>query len=552
MGELFDGRYELEAEVGSGGTGSVHRARDTVLGRTVAVKLLRAGGGDDEMQRARLRAEAQLAGALQHPGVAQIFDLGEDSTSEPSTPYIVMQYVEGVALSDVLRQRRTLPPHEVLEIIEQVAGALAAAHASGIIHRDLKPANMLFTPDRRVVLVDFGIARSESVDPITLTGTIVGTVDYISPEQTSGQQATTRSDLYSLGVVAYECLTGLRPFRRDSQVATALAHINDEVPPLGEEVPASLRELVMALLAKDPAERPRGAVVVAELAAGLLGRELTEPVADEAPIGGPDTMRVLPLGDAALADHTGESAPDASGQVAPGREPRRRRMVLATGVVAALLALIGAVALVGAGSASRVVPDVTDMTVQDAARQLEDSELDVTREVVDDPLAAAGMVLRQSPGAGDEVDEGTVVRLTVASGRVTVRAGQVVGLPYTRAVKRLERLSLVAERREVVSTEPPGRVLSAEPTGHLPVGSTVTLTVAVAEPAVSPARQSSEPGGAAPQAPATGGSAAGRGGGGATAGSGGGSAGPSAGAGGPGNGKGQGPGRNKGKGQGRR
>ena len=182
-----------------------------------------------------------------------------------------MQYVEGTSLWQVLRERRTLPPVEVMDIVAQVAAALEVAHEAGIVHRDLKPANMLVTPEGRVVLVDFGIARTLDADPLTLTGTIVGTADYISPEQSEGRSATSRSDLYSLGMVAYECLSGRKPFRRDSDVATALAHMVDEAPPLGPNVPEDVRALVERMIAKDPEDRPADAAEVAARASALAG-----------------------------------------------------------------------------------------------------------------------------------------------------------------------------------------------------------------------------------------------------------------------------------------
>ena len=259
--DLFGGRYELGELLGSGGTGSVRRAHDPVLDRPVAIKLLRSGAGDDVM-RARLRAEAQLAGQLHHPGIAQIYDFGEDTSGDEVAPYIVMQYVRGTSLWQVLRDRRTLPPDEVMDIVAQVAAALQVAHEAGIVHRDLKPGNMLLTPEGRVVLVDFGIARSADTEPLTMTGTIVGTADYISPEQAAGRPATGRSDLYALGLVAYECLTGHKPFRRESEVATALAHLRDEAPPLPDDVPAGVRSLVGQLMRKEPEDRPQDAAEV--------------------------------------------------------------------------------------------------------------------------------------------------------------------------------------------------------------------------------------------------------------------------------------------------
>lgn len=274
---LLGARYRLDEVVGAGGTGQVWRAHDTLLDRPVAVKELRPG--QDQLMRERLRVEARLAGAVHHPGIAQVFDYGEEETDGVVAPYLVMQFVEGETLREVLRTRRTLPPEEAMDLVAQVAAALAAAHAVGIVHRDLKPGNILVTPERQAVLVDFGIARSPDLEPLTMTGTIVGTADYISPEQCHGQAAKPRSDLYSLGLIAYECLTGTKPLRRESELATVLAQLNDEVPPLDPSVPDGVRRLVHEMVAKDPDERPADAAEVARRASALaVGDEGTRPV----------------------------------------------------------------------------------------------------------------------------------------------------------------------------------------------------------------------------------------------------------------------------------
>jgi eukaryotic-like serine/threonine-protein kinase len=274
-GEEFADRYALQELLGSGGTGTVWRAHDTVLERDVAIKVLRVGGSDEEAQRARLRAEAKLAGGLADPAIAQVFDYGETDEA----PFIVMAYVEGRTLSTVLREERVLPSDRVMEIVGQVAGGLAVAHEAGIVHRDLKPGNVMVRDDGGVVLLDFGIARSGGGDPITATGTLVGTVDYISPEQTTGARATPRSDLYSLGMMAYECLTGHRPFHRENQIATALAHVREHAPPLPDDVPADVRRLVGQMIEKDPEERPASAQEVAARATALAAQAVGIPAA---------------------------------------------------------------------------------------------------------------------------------------------------------------------------------------------------------------------------------------------------------------------------------
>ncbi len=454
MGDLGCGRYELQELVGSGGTGSVRRAHDTLLDRPVAVKMLR-GGGADETVRARMRAEAQLAGALHHPGIAQVYDYGEDTSGDEPAPYIVMQYVEGTSLWQVLRDRRTLPAAEVMDIVAQVAAALEVAHDAGIVHRDLKPANMLLTPEGRVVLVDFGIARTRDADPLTVTGTIVGTVDYMSPEQTEGRSATHRSDLYSLGMVAYECLTGHKPFRRETDIATALAQLREEAPALGPEVPAAVRELVEQLIAKDPESRPSGAAEVAARAAGLVS-----PTVDEEPASsGPPA--VSPAGVRRLLR----------------RPALRGRGVYVTAAV--LLAAVASSMFVAAREPSVRVPDLRGQRYAAAAKKLEQRGLDVQRSWADVPGRERGTVLDQDPGPGARPDAGTVVTLTVASGRTVLKPRSVLGESYDQAARDLVALGLVPVRAVRTRDHDAGKVVAVGPRGRLPVGSTVTLTVAV-------------------------------------------------------------------------
>ena len=280
-GDLLDGRYELAERIGSGGMGTVHRARDLRLDRVVAVKLLHHGREVDDVTRARLRAEARFAGALQHPGIVQVFDYGEEPGEDGPTPYVVMQFVEGRPVSEVLRERGALPAETVAALLVDLADALLVAHAVGIVHRDLKPSNILLTASGRAVLVDFGVARSDSTEPLTETGQIVGSADYLSPEQVRGQRATPASDIYALGIVAHQCLSAISPFRRETQAATLLARLHDEPPELGLDVPAPMRSLVSRMMAAEPADRPT-AGEVALLAANLDQDASPEPSAKRA------------------------------------------------------------------------------------------------------------------------------------------------------------------------------------------------------------------------------------------------------------------------------
>ena len=262
------GRYRFESRIATGGMGEVWRATDQVLGREVAVKLLKPEYADDPTFRSRFETEARNAAALHHPNVAAIFDFGELPTDGgPPRPYLVMELVRGEPLSALLRGE-PMPAGTAADLVAQAADGIAAAHDLGIVHRDVKPANLLVTPDRRVKITDFGIARAADAVALTQTGQVIGTPQYLSPEQAEGKPSTGASDIYSLGVVLYECLAGRRPFEGDSPIATALSHLRDEPPPLPSDVPPGLREIVATALAKDPAARFAS---VRDFAAALRG-----------------------------------------------------------------------------------------------------------------------------------------------------------------------------------------------------------------------------------------------------------------------------------------
>ncbi|MBK0422008.1 serine/threonine protein kinase [Leucobacter sp. CSA2] len=264
-GITFGGRYELSSRIAVGGMGEVWQATDSIIGRTVAIKILKDEYMGDPGFLERFRAEARHAALVNHEGIANVFDYGE----EQGSAYIVMELVPGEPLSTIIDREGRLPANRVLGIVAQTATSLQAAHDAGLVHRDIKPGNLLITPEGRVKITDFGIARIADQVPLTATGQVMGTVQYLAPEQASGHTATPATDIYSLGVVAYECLAGKRPFTGESQVAIAMAQINDTPPDLPDDVPEPVRNLVFACLAKDAAGRPETAAKLAQAATAL-------------------------------------------------------------------------------------------------------------------------------------------------------------------------------------------------------------------------------------------------------------------------------------------
>ena len=265
-------RYTLGERIASGGMGDVYRAEDEVLERTVAVKILRPSASEEEVFARRFRSEALYAANLCHPNIATVYDYGEDGP----LAYLVMELVPGEPLSALVQREGAVDAGRVRSIMGQAALALGAAHDTGVVHRDVKPANILVSPDGTVKLTDFGIARAVDGSGQTLTGEVLGTPHYLSPEQALGDSATGASDLYALGVVAHEMLTGRRPFDKNTPVATALAQVNDPPPPLPPHVPAGLKALVEQCLAKRPEDRPQNARELGERL-GLPESEIGEP-----------------------------------------------------------------------------------------------------------------------------------------------------------------------------------------------------------------------------------------------------------------------------------
>ena len=430
-------RYELLSPLARGGMGQVWRARDRLLGRPVAVKILRSEFTDEPSFRARFRAEAQHAAMIVHPNIASVFDYGEvpaDGTGEPLA-YLVMELVDGESLAHLLRRQPRLSPELTLSILRQTAAALAAAHAAGIVHRDVKPGNVLVAPDGTVKITDFGVAWSASSVPLTGTGQVIGTAHYLSPEQAQGAKATPASDLYALGAVAYECLAGRRVFEGESSVQVALSQIRDEPDPLPPDVPADLRVLVQRLLDKDPAARfPDGAALLAAVdRVDLHGGSSTTRTAVL------PTMAVAAPAPGRATAPIGATAATATATAAPGEPHHRRRGLLwaAVGALVALGALVLVLSLLGGG---------------------------------EDP-AAETTPTTSAPSSSTAAEPSTVA----------VTAEEFVGRPVTEVQADLVARGLQVELRPVTTADVAAdQVTAVDPVGELAPGSTVAVSYAVA------------------------------------------------------------------------
>ncbi|HEU4347640.1 MAG TPA: serine/threonine-protein kinase [Actinoplanes sp.] len=280
-GVTLGGRYRLDERIAGGGMGDVWRGTDEVLGRTVAVKILLPALLDEPGFAERFRGEARTMATINHPGVVDVYDFGSDQ----QLAFLVMEYVEGDALSRTLSRVGRLTPARTMALVAQAADALQAAHANGIVHRDVKPGNLLVRPNGTLVLTDFGIARSALVGQLTVAGSVLGTASYISPEQASGAVATAASDVYALGVVAYQCLSGHRPFDGSTPIEIAMKHVRDTARPLPADIPPAVRSIVERAMAKDPATRwPTAAAMagVARQAASSLTTAVHQPVVNAA------------------------------------------------------------------------------------------------------------------------------------------------------------------------------------------------------------------------------------------------------------------------------
>ena len=500
------GRYELGQVLGRGGMAEVYLAHDTRLGRTVAVKTLRVDLARDPSFQARFRREAQSAASLNHPAIVAVYDTGEDYVDGVSIPYIVMEYVDGSTLRELLHSGRKLLPERAMEMTIGILQALEYSHRNGIVHRDIKPANVMLTRTGQVKVMDFGIARAMGDSGMTMTQTsaVIGTAQYLSPEQAKGEQVDARSDLYSTGCLLYELLTVRPPFVGDSPVAVAYQHVREEPQPpsvFDAEITPEMDAIVLKALTKDPNYRYQSADEMRmDIEACLDG----QPVAATAAMGsvgygayGDDQATTALRSDAGATTMLPPMNPDDGGFGYDDRPDRRRQQKKSNTstillVVAAVLVLVGAIligkwAFSGNGAANDNVstPNFIGQT-KDSANTMADNiglKLSFTSKTCADQ--PKGKICTQNPDPNTSVKKDSTVSLVVSTGAPKVVVPSVVGQSFDDASETLsgDKYQFKVEKKEKVSGEDPGTVLEQDPVLGTEVqkGTTITLTVAKAE-----------------------------------------------------------------------
>jgi eukaryotic-like serine/threonine-protein kinase len=483
---LLGGRYELDGIVGRGGMAEVFRARDIRLDRIVAVKTLREDLARDQTFQARFRREAQSAASLNHPSIVAVYDTGEDMMGRTPVPYIVMEYVDGRTLRDLLRDDRRLLPERALEITDGVLRALDYSHRNGIVHRDIKPGNVMLTRAGDVKVMDFGIARAVSDSQATMTQTaqVIGTAQYLSPEQARGERVDARSDLYSTGCLLYELLTGRPPFTGDSPVAIAYQHVRENpIPPsrIDPEVPPWADSIVLRAMAKNPADRYQSA---GEMRSDIQRALQGMPVAAPTRTSYQGTRR---MGATQMAGQTGAIPPYDYGpqDEEPGGGGRKKWPWVVAGlvVVALIAALVYGLSYISAAGGSHfAVPNVVNLPLAKAQSEIVSAHLVPT--VVDQPNSTEpkGDVFKTNPPSGASVTKGSTVTLYVSTGAPEIAVPSIVNQTVSAAEAALTAKgfqytphpgtssSCLAQTQNTVCSQSPG------PGTLEQKGSTVTFT----------------------------------------------------------------------------
>ncbi|TSD99222.1 Stk1 family PASTA domain-containing Ser/Thr kinase [Skermania sp. ID1734] len=441
-------RYELGEILGFGGMSEVHKAIDHRLGRDVAIKVLRADLARDPTFYLRFRREAQNAAALNHPAIVAVYDTGEAETETGPLPYIVMEYVDGDTLRDIVRTKGPMMPRRAMEIIADVCAALDFSHRNGIVHRDIKPANIMINRSGAVKVMDFGIARAiaDSSSPMTQTAAVIGTAQYLSPEQAQGEQVDARSDVYSLGCVLYEILTGEPPFRGDSPVAVAYQHVRED-PQLPSRVhpgvPRELDSVVLKAMSKNPANRYQTAAEMrSDLVRVLGGQKPSAPMVmtDE------DRTTILGAVDSSQRFSDPQRSAPAKPVTVPPAEPTPRRHRFRTaallGVAILVIAFVATLAWKIWSPGQITIPDLSNRAAADAQNTLQGLGFRVEQVQKFDSTVPIGNVIDTRPIAGSRVSQGATISLEVSKGPEQIAIPKLAGLTQQAASQALSSVGL--------------------------------------------------------------------------------------------------------------
>ncbi len=494
-GRVFSNRYEIQREIAQGGMAEVYLAHDQLLNRPVALKALFPEYAREPSFVERFRREAQAAANLNHPNIVAIYDWGQ----EDGTYFIVMEYVEGRSLRDLIRAEAPVDPNQAAEITAEIASALAFAHRNGVVHRDVKPGNVLLTRTGTVKVTDFGIARAGTSDGLTQTGSVMGTATYFSPEQAQGLPVDGRSDVYALGVVLYEMVTGVAPFTADSPVSVAYKHVREAAVLPTErnpDVPADLEHIIVTALSKAPENRYQTADDMrADILRFRRGRPVVGAPADALVVDNPTpeagaAVRATPAAAAAAYGASTVMNPrvDERGRVAglttaPRKRPNTALVWILTllGLAAVVGAILFAAVKLGSSQETVSVPNVVTKNVAVATADLESHHLKATIQRVASSTVAVDIVARQNPAAGQNASRGTTVTLFVSSGtaQATIPLDVLNGRPADQVGLELKGLGFVVVQTPQSNAAPTGTVYdtSPKPGANAPVGSNVTIFV---------------------------------------------------------------------------
>ena len=501
-GQKINDRYQIIKSIGEGGMANVYLAYDTILDRNVAVKVLRGDLANDEKFVRRFQREALAASSLSHPNIVEVYDVGEDNGEY----YIVMEYIEGKHLKNLIKKRGHLSVSEAVDIVLQITAGLTVAHDSYIIHRDIKPQNILILENGLVKITDFGIAMAMNSTQLTQTNSVMGSVHYLPPEQASGKGATPQSDIYSIGILFYELLTGKLPFKGDNAVEIALKHLKENIPGVREEnpdIPQSVENIIIKATAKNPKNRYADAREMHEdLLTCLSPSRLNEPKITLKYTEVSDDTRTIPKVEKKKqvkepkkeVEKKKNDDIDKTIEIKQIKEEDMKKQnslllklaIVFTGLVVAITAVFVCITIFTKGSTVEV-PDVSNKTINEATKILQkagfivsDEEENIVSEDIDE-----GRVVKTSPGAGNNRKKGSTVKLYISSGEGTVTVEDYKGKNYLEVKGMLNSKGISVEEKSEVISDPDteykdGDIVaqSVEPGEKIHTGDTITLTYA--------------------------------------------------------------------------